>query len=277
MADIRIENHSIDGSGSGDATDGAVNTNSADATACANTRGRVHSLETFGLVDGPGVRCVVFMKGCRMRCRYCPKPETWQLDAGELWTPGDLFDKVYRYHNYWKEKGGITVSGGEPLLQMEFVTELFELAKQRQVHTALDTSGNPFSMDSSYLRRFDRLMDVTDLFLLDIKAMDEPLHKSLTGQTNTNILEMAHYLAGHQKDIWIRHVLVPGLTDSEEDLLALRDLAQTLPTLRRMEVLPYHTLGRFKWDNLGIPYSLDGVTAPTAEEVARAEKVLGIT
>ncbi|MCD7957772.1 MAG: pyruvate formate lyase-activating protein [Lachnospiraceae bacterium] len=238
--------------------------------------GRVHSIETFGLVDGPGVRCVVFLQGCHMRCRYCHNPETWRMDGGEQMTAQELFVKVYRYRNYWKKKGGLTVSGGEPLLQMEFVTELFALAKQHQVHTALDTSGNPFSLEEDYLRRFDTLMDVTDLFLLDIKAVDASLHQSLTGQKNENILAMAHYLADHGKDLWIRHVLVPGLTDSGEDLAALRDLAKSLPTLRRLEVLPYHALGRFKWENLGIPYSLDGVPAPTEEEVKRAEQILGI-
>ncbi|MCD8122799.1 MAG: pyruvate formate lyase-activating protein [Clostridiales bacterium] len=240
------------------------------------TTGRVHSLETFGLVDGPGVRCVVFLQGCRMRCRYCHNPETWQIDAGECWTAGKLFEKVYRYHNYWKEKGGITVSGGEPLLQPDFVREFFTLAKEKGVNTALDTAGNPFSMDRAYREQFDRLMAVTDLFLLDIKAVDGKLHRELTGWDNENILAMARYLAGHGKDMWIRHVLVPGLTDSEKELIALRELTQELSTVRRVEILPYHTLGRFKWDNLGIPYSLDGVPTPTPEEVRRAEKLLGI-
>ncbi|MCD8081981.1 MAG: pyruvate formate lyase-activating protein [Clostridiales bacterium] len=240
------------------------------------TTGRVHSLETFGLVDGPGVRCVVFLQGCRMRCQYCHNPETWRTDAGEPWTAGKLFEKVYRYHNYWKQKGGVTVSGGEPLLQMDFVTEFFLLAKEKGVNTALDTAGNPFSADKEYLERFDRLMAVTDLFLLDIKAVDGSLHHSLTGWDNENILAMARYLADHGKEMWIRHVLVPGLTDSEEELSALRDFARGLPTLKRIEVLPYHTLGRFKWEKLGIPYSLDGVPVPTQEEVARAEKILGI-
>ncbi len=191
--------------------------------------GWVHSLETFGLVDGPGVRCVVFLQGCAMRCRYCHNPETWKRDAGELWTPQALFEKVYRYRNYWKKNGGITVSGGEPLLQLEFVADFFSLAKEKGIHTALDTSGNPFSLDQEYLTRFGRLMDVTDLFLLDIKAMDGHLHRNLTGQDNANILAMARYLSEHGKDLWIRHVLVPGLTDSEEELVALRKFARFRP------------------------------------------------
>lgn len=184
--------------------------------------------------------------------------------------------KCIRYRNYWGKDGGLTVSGGEPLLQMEFVTEFFKLAKKKQVNTALDTSGNSFCLESSYLERFDRLMDLTDLFLLDIKAVDASLHKQLTGQDNAGILALAHYLADHGKFLWIRRVLVPGLTDSEEDLTALRDLARSLPTLKRLEVLPYHTLGTFKWVKLGIPYSLEGTPVPTKEQVAQAEAILEV-
>ena len=172
--------------------------------------GKIHSLETFGLVDGPGVRCVVFLQGCHMRCRYCHNPETWSMQGGEDSTAEEMFRKVYRYRNYWGKDGGLTVSGGEPLLQLDFVTEFFRLAKEKKVNTALDTSGNPFSMNPEYLEKFDRLMELTDLFLLDIKAVDGKLHKELTGQPNDNILAMAHYLADHGKSMWIRHVLVPG-------------------------------------------------------------------
>ena len=195
--------------------------------------GKIHSLETFGLVDGPGVRCVVFLQGCHMRCRYCHNPETWSMQGGEDSTAEEMFHKVYRYRNYWGKDGGLTVSGGEPLLQLDFVTEFFRLAKEKKINTALDTSGNPFLMTP-------------------------------------------HYLADHGKSMWIRHVLVPGLTDSEEDLLALRDLERSLPTLKRVEVLPYHTLGLFKWKKLGITYSLNGVPTPTEEEVRRAEEILEV-
>ena len=238
--------------------------------------GKIHSLETFGLVDGPGVRCVVFLQGCHMRCRYCHNPETWSMQGGEDSTAEEMFRKVYRYRNYWGKDGGLTVSGGEPLLQLDFVTEFFRLAKGKKVNTALDTSGNPFLMTPKYLEKFDCLMELTDLFLLDIKAVDGKLHKELTGQPNDNILAMAHYLADHGKSMWIRHVLVPGLTDSEDDLLALRDLERSLPTLKRVEVLPYHTLGLFKWEKLGITYSLHGVPTPTEDEVKRAEEILEV-
>lgn len=243
----------------------------------SDMKGRVHSFESFALVDGPGVRFCVFLQGCNMRCKYCHNPETWTCSAGEEWTPEDLFKKVYRYKNYWGQDGGITVSGGEALLQMEFVTEFFKLAKEKGVHTTIDTSGNPFNMEADYIEKFDKLMEVTDLFLLDIKEMDEEKHKALTGHTNKNILEMARYLSDHGKEMWIRHVLVPGLTDDEAGLTALKGFIDELKTVSRVEILPYHTLGLFKWENLGIDYPLDGVKTPTDEEVKRAEDILGIS
>lgn len=240
-------------------------------------KGKIHSFESFALVDGPGVRFCVFLQGCNMRCKYCHNPETWACDAGEEWTPQDLFNKVYRYKNYWGKDGGITVSGGESLLQMEFVTEFFKLAKEKGIHTAIDTSGNPFKMDSEYLMVFDKLMEVTDLFILDIKEMNPAKHKELTGHTNENIIALAKYLSEHGKDMWIRHVLVPGLTDDEEGLVELKKLIDELKTVSRVEILPYHTLGLFKWDKLGINYPLDGVPTPTDEEIKRAESILGIS
>ncbi len=246
---------------------------------CSKSPGQIHSLETFGLVDGPGVRCVIFLRGCRMRCQYCHNPETWapgNPEAPQQLSAQTLFQRVYRYHNYWKKKGGITVSGGEPLLQSEFVTELFTLAKHKQVHTALDTSGEPFSLEPAALKQFHRLMAVTDLFILDIKAMDPELHKQLTGRPNDNILALARYLSEQGKELWLRHVLVPGLTDSEEELLALRRFRESLSTVSRMEVLPYHALGQVKWEQLGLSYPLDGVPSPTPEEIARAKALLGL-
>lgn len=237
-------------------------------------KGFVNSLESFALVDGPGVRFCVFLQGCAMRCRYCHNPETWSMEGGQEWTPQDLFNRVYRYKNYWGKDGGITVSGGEALLQMEFVTEFFRLAKAKGVHTALDTSGNPFRMDPEYLEKFDELMAVTDLFLLDIKEMDEEKHRDLTKCSNTNILALARYLSDHDKDMWIRHVLVPGLTDDEAGLVALKEFIDSLKTVSRVEILPYHTLGLFKWEKIGEPYTLDGVKTPSEEEVKRAEAIL---
>ncbi len=238
--------------------------------------GRIHKLESFGLVDGPGVRFVVFLQGCKMRCRYCHNPDTWRLHAGEEWTAEDLFARIYRYRGYWRNNGGITVSGGEPLLQTEFVTALFRLAKKHGIHTALDTSGQPFNRSPDWLASFQDLMEVTDLFLLDLKEFDPERHKALTACPNENILDMAKYLSDHGKELWLRHVLVPGVTDGPEGLTALRDFIRTLHTVRRVEVLPYHALGVFKWEQLGIPYSLASTPAPTPEEVQRAEALLEV-
>lgn len=239
-------------------------------------RGQVHSLESFGLVDGPGVRFVVFLQGCRMRCQYCHNPETWALSGGEEYTPEKLLKRVIRYRRYWGEKGGITVSGGEPLLQLDFVTEFFTLAKKHGIHTALDTAGNPFTEEEPFFGGFQKLMQVTDLVILDFKEMDSKRHKELTGWDNDNILSMARHVSESGTDLWLRHVLVPGLTDQEKDLQELKRFAESLETLKRLEVLPYHTMGLFKWKKLGIPYPLEGVPTPTEEEVARAERLLGI-
>lgn len=238
--------------------------------------GRVHSLETFGSVDGPGVRFVAFLQGCAMRCRYCHNPETWAL-GGEEWTASRLFERAWKYHNYWGknlQSGGITISGGEPLLQMKFVTEVFRLAKEKGVHTAVDTAGQPFSFSEPFVSEFNELLEVTDLFLLDLKEMNEQKHIALTGHTNKNILEMAKYLSDNGKDMWIRHVLVPDLTDDESGLKEMSSFIGSLKTVKRVEVLPYHTLGLFKWEKLGIEYSLKDARIPTDEEVKKAQNLL---
>ncbi len=240
--------------------------------------GRVHSLETFGSVDGPGVRFVAFLQGCAMRCRYCHNPETWAL-GGEEWTASRLFERAWKYHNYWGknlQSGGITISGGEPLLQMKFVTEVFRLAKEKGVHTAVDTAGQPFSFSEPFVSEFNELLEVTDLFLLDLKEMNEQKHIALTGHTNKNILEMAKYLSDNGKDMWIRHVLVPDLTDDESGLKEMSSFIGSLKTVKRVEVLPYHTLGLFKWEKLGIEYSLKDARIPTDEEVKKAQNLLRV-
>ena len=239
--------------------------------------GRIHSLESFGSVDGPGVRFVVFLQGCRMRCKFCHNPESWSIDKGEPWTAEALFQRAYRYRNYWGKDGGITVCGGEPLLQVDFLIEFFQLAKEKNVHTVIDTAGNPFTTEEPWISKFAELMKLTDLFLLDIKEIDSARHKSLTGHGNENILEMARYLSDHGKDMWIRHVLVPNLTDDEEGLKELDRFISTLKTVKRVEILPYHTMGVFKYDKLGIKYPLEGVPTPTEEEVRQAEELLHIS
>lgn len=242
------------------------------------TLGRVHSVESFGSADGPGVRYIVFLKGCNMRCKYCHNPDTWakcgENDGAKLMTPQEVLKTAMRYKAYWKQTGGITVSGGEALLQIDFVTELFKLAKEKGVNTCLDTSGNPFTVEEPFFGKFNELMKYTDLFMLDIKHIDDEEHKKLTGQTNKNILDMAQYLSKNGKKMWIRHVLVLGITTDERYLKQLREFIDTLKTVERVEVLPYHTLGVFKWKELGIPYQLEGVEPPTKEQIECAKRIL---
>ena len=242
-----------------------------------NRIGIVNSIESFGSVDGPGVRFMLFMQGCRMRCRYCHNPETWaeSEDARPmLLTPEKAFGMASRYRAYWKGGGGVTVSGGEAMLQIGFVTEFFRICRSENVNTALDTSGNPFTYEEPYFSRFKELCEVTDLFILDIKHIDDEAHKALTGCTNRNILEMARYLSDNGKKMWIRHVLVPGITDGEDDLRRLDAFIRSLKNVDRVEVLPYHSLGVAKWEKLGLDYTLRGVRSPTKEQLDTANKLL---
>ena len=234
--------------------------------------GHIHSTESFGAADGPGVRFVIFTQGCKMRCRYCHNPDTWKIGCGEEVTADELLKKALRYKAYWKNGGGITVSGGEPLLQMDFLIDLFKKAKAQGVNTVIDTAGNPFTREEPFFSKFSALMEYTDLLMLDIKEINPLRHKDLTGFENTNILDMARYLSDIGKPVWIRHVLVPGHSDFDEDLDALGAFIKTLTNVQRVEVLPYHTLGKFKWENLGIKYSLEGVNPPSEERVQNAKK-----
>ena len=239
-------------------------------------KGYVHSLESFGSVDGPGVRYVIFLSGCAMRCQFCHNPDTWNMTDGKEYTTDQLLKTALRFKSYWGDKGGITVSGGEPLLQMDFLTELFRKAKEKGIHTTLDTSGAPFTEEGSWFEKWQELMKYTDLVMLDIKHIDEEQHRILTGRTNKNILRMAEVLSEMGKPIWIRHVLVPERNDTDAYLHRLADFIHTLKNVERVEVLPYHTLGVFKWETLGIPYALEGIKPPTKERVENAERILGI-
>ena len=236
--------------------------------------GYVHSLESFGSVDGPGVRYVIFLSGCAMRCQFCHNPDTWEMKSGQPYTADQLLEKACRYRTYWKQKGGITVSGGEPLLQIDFVTELFRKAQEKGIHTTLDTSANPFTTKEPFYSKWKELMQYTDLILLDIKHIDDEQHKILTGQTNKNILDMAEYLSETGKPVWIRHVLVPERSDKDEYLHRLHDFIETLDNVEKVEVLPYHTLGVYKWKELGIPYQLEGIDPPSRERVENANRIL---
>ena len=238
------------------------------------TKGYIHSLESFGSVDGPGVRYVIFLSGCAMRCQFCHNPDTWNMQAGTPYTADELLEKALRYRSYWGSKGGFTVSGGEPLLQIDFLLELFTKAKEKGVHTTLDTCGNPFTREEPFFSKFEKLMEVTDLVMLDIKHMDEEQHVLLTGQKNDNILDMAKYLSDTGKSMWIRHVLVPERSDRDDYLWKLHDFIEKLDHVERVEVLPYHTLGVYKWKELGIPYGLEGIEPPTQERIQNANEIL---
>lgn len=234
--------------------------------------GHIHSTESFGAADGPGVRFIVFMQGCHMRCRYCHNPDTWKMDGGDEVTADEILKRALRFKPYWGKAGGITISGGEPLLQIDFVIELFKKAKELGINTCIDTAGNPFTKEEPFFSKFEELMKYTDLLLLDLKEINPARHKDLTGFDNSNIIEMAKYLSEINKPVWIRHVLVPEHSDFDEDLDALGDFIDTLSNVDRVEILPYHTLGKFKWENLGIPYSLESISPPSAERIENAKQ-----
>lgn len=233
--------------------------------------GHIHSTESFGAADGPGVRFIIFMQGCHMRCRYCHNPDTWKMDGGDEVTADEILKRALRFKPYWGKDGGITISGGEPLLQIDFVIELFKKAKELGINTCIDTAGNPFTKEEPFFSKFEELMKYTDLLLLDLKEINPARHKDLTGFDNSNIIEMAKYLSEINKPVWIRHVLVPEHSDFDEDLDALGDFIDILSNVDRVEILPYHTLGKFKWENLGIPYTLESISPPSAERIENAK------
>ena len=237
-------------------------------------KGRIHSLESFGAVDGPGIRYLIFLKGCNMRCQYCHNVDTWNPDTDNLQTADELLDKAERFRSYWGKEGGITVSGGEALLQIDFLIDLFKKAHERNINTNLDTSAQPFTREEPFFSKFNELLKYTDLVMLDIKHIDDEVHKKLTGHTNQNILDCARYLSEQGIPMWIRHVLVPGITDDDEYLKKPREFIDSLDTVKKVEVLPYHTLGAYKWKELGIPYKLEGVEPPTKERIENAKKIL---
>lgn len=232
----------------------------------------IHSFETFGAVDGPGIRFVIFTQGCNLKCKYCQNRDTWCHSGGTMYSVQDLLDKIERYKNYiLPSGGGVTVSGGEPLLHLEFLIALFKELKNRGIPTAIDTSG------VFYLTpKIRELISLTDLFLLDIKCINDEICKDLTGVSNKKELEFARYLSDNGVHMWIRQVLVPGYTDKKEDLIKLKEFLSTLKTVDKVEFLPYHDMGKFKWLELGFEYPLEGVPVATPEDVDRAKKILGI-
>lgn len=237
--------------------------------------GYIHSIESFGAVDGPGVRFIIFAAGCPMRCKYCHNPDTWDMSKGEKKSADELLKTALRYKPYWRNGGGITVSGGEPLMQIDFLLDLFKKAKENGVHTTIDTSGQPFVREGAFFEKFQELMRYTDLVMLDIKHINNEEHKNLTMHGNENILDLAKYLDEIKKPVWIRHVLVPTITDNDEYLGELSEFIKTLSNVEKVEALPYHTLGIHKWEELGYDYALDGIDSPTHERVENAKKILG--
>lgn len=236
--------------------------------------GRIHSFESFGTVDGPGIRFVVFLQGCPLRCQYCHNPDTWEA-GGTEYSVEEVVNRVVRYRNYFGETGGVTVTGGEPLLQIDFVTELFTALKAKGINTCVDTSGITFRADNqAVVEKHKKLLEVADLFLLDIKHIDDEACKKLTGQSNQNTLAFAKFLSDNGKRMWIRQVLVPGITDDEGSLRQTRQFIDGLQTVEKVEVLPYHTLGLVKYEKLGIEYPLKGLEAPSKEVVLRAKEIL---
>lgn len=236
--------------------------------------GRIHSLESFGTVDGPGVRYVVFVQGCPMRCAYCHNPDTWEMNAGTEMEASYIIEQYERNAGFYKG-GGITVTGGEPLMQVDFLIELFTLAKQKNIHTCIDSSGIAFNPDNAtWMKKLDRLLALTDLVMLDIKHIDPEKHKELTAQPNDKILAFAEYLSEKGVDTWIRHVVVPGITDDDTYLYKLGYFIGGLKTLKALDVLPYHTMGKVKYEKLGMPYKLEGVPPMDKNKVIEKKQVI---
>lgn len=235
--------------------------------------GHIHSIETFGTVDGPGIRFVIFVQGCHLKCLYCHNRDTWDINSGNLTDVDNLISEIKRYLPYIvSSNGGVTVSGGEPLLQAEFITSLFKKLRKLGIHTCLDTSGNlPIN---NFVKE---LLNYTDLVLLDIKHIDDEKAKILTGVSNKNTLSFAKYLSNNSIPVWIRQVLVPGYTDDKHDLLLLKDFISTLSNVERIELLPYHDLGKFKWKELGLIYPFENVRVANNDDIFRAKQILGLS
>ena len=237
-------------------------------------KGYVHSSETFGTVDGPGIRYVLFMQGCPLRCLYCHNPDTWKARGGTEVDAKDVISEYNKNRGFYRG-GGITVTGGEPLLQTDFLIELFKLAKEQGIHTCIDTSGATYSeTNASYREKLDELMRYTDLVMLDIKHIDREKHRVLTSRDNDGIIAFARYLEEKNIPVWIRHVVVKGYTDSEDDLKALGRFIGSLKNVKALDVLPYHAMGEAKYRELGIEYPLSGMPALDKSEAEIAKRYI---
>lgn len=236
-----------------------------------NNYARIHSIETFGTVDGPGIRFVTFFQGCSLQCKYCHNRDTWNMNEGNIISVDELFNKILKYKTYITPNGGFTASGGEPLLQPEFLIELFKKLKKEKIHTAIDTSGM-FEINDN----IKELLSLTDLVLLDIKHINLEKCKELVGTTNEKELNFARYLSDNNIPIWIRQVIIPGITDNEDDLKNLKLFINSLKTVENIELLPYHNLGIHKWEALDLEYQLSNVPIATNEDIEKTKKILNI-
>lgn len=238
-----------------------------------NVAGRIHSVETFGTVDGPGIRFVIFFQGCALKCKYCHNRDTWDTTIGKVITVSELVNQIKRYEEYIKlSNGGITASGGEPMLQPKFLISLFSELKKLGFHTALDTSGM-FPLTDE----IKQVLSLTDLVLLDIKHINDEKCKNLVGFSNKLELEFARYLSDNNIPMWIRQVIIPGITDEEKDLIDLKNFLSTLKTVQKIELNSYHTLGIYKWNQLGVEYPLKNIRPANNDDIIRAKQILGIS
>ncbi len=238
--------------------------------------GFIHSIESFSTVDGPGIRYVVFMQGCTLRCKFCHNPDSWDMCLGMNKSSDTVVSDILRYKHYLKD-GGVTLSGGEPLLQIEFATEIFAKLKSHGIHTCIDTSGAIFDKsDVQLVAKLDKLMAVTDMLLLDLKHIDSAQHHALTGSTNENIVDFYHYLHSLKKRVWVRYVLIPTINDSDDTLQKSRDFVRKFDNIERVDILPFHKMGAEKYKKLSIVFPFENIDLPTDEQIKKAEKYLHI-
>jgi len=231
-------------------------------------KGKISSIETLGTLDGPGVRFVVFLQGCKLRCKYCHNPETWNIDAEvETITPVALVGKVEKYKNYFGKDGGVTFSGGEPLLQPEFLLECLKLCKEKNIHTCLDTAGVGFG-------DYSEILKYTDLVILDIKAVEESEYIELTGQPIKFFKEFLSQAIKNKSKLWLRQVIVPTINDDEEHIIKLKEFASSISNVEKIELLPYKTIGVHKYKELNIPYRLDGIEELSESRLKELNKIL---
>jgi pyruvate formate lyase activating enzyme len=237
--------------------------------------GNIHSIETFGTVDGPGIRYVIFTQGCLLRCQFCHNADTWEIGTGKQMSVEEIINDLTSYLPFIESSGGgITVSGGEPLLQIPFLIDLFKACKKIGIHTTIDSSGGCYSTAPLFQEQLNELLKYTDLILLDLKHINRKKHIRLTGMANDHILEFARLLSKRKIPVWIRHVLVPSITDDEQDLNDLGDFIGTLNNVKKVEILPYHKLGVYKWETLGLDYPIKEVEPPSEAQVKEAYQIL---